>query len=519
MTASEQSSADHSRGARFVKNVIWNWMGVGANLATGLIISPYLIRKLGAEAYGIWAISVALIEYYVFLDLGFRSATVKYVAHYWATKEPGKLNEVINTALTYVAIAAALIFAVAAGGAHYLNRFFQISPAYREDFVVLLTLITFGWCLGSVIQTFAACLEAVQRFDLYNHAIVVTVTLRAIGTGLLLYFGYGLVAIGAITVISQAIGYAMNLYNFRRVFPELRLGLKYSNIATLKKLGGFGIHTFLMTISNQILSQGPPVLIGHFWPARFVGFFQLPGRLLMYTVEAVARIGIITNSNTAELAAKGDRRLLAQMAVFTNRYCVMLFMPLAIVFWTWGDRFFRLWVPNVAAETAPLLPILLVGYMIAVVGQFSSNMMLQGLARHQRLARGMLVEAVAALVLLIAIIPRHGVMGAAWIVSSLMVANRGLFAPWLVSREMSFSFLWFLGSIYLRPALAAAPVLAMAYWLRASVLPGTTWLQFAIIGAIVAGSYYALAYLLCLPRAHQAMLSGWIRRKLRTGSR
>ena len=518
MTASEQASADHGRGARFVKNVFWNWTGVGANLATGLIVSPYLIRKLGAEAYGIWAISVALIEYYGFLDLGFKSATVKYVAHYWTTKEPGKLNEAINTALTYAAIVAALIFAAVAGGAHYLIRFFQISPAYREDFVALLTLISFGWCMGSVFQTFSACLEAVQRFDLYNHAVVVTVTMRAIGTGLLLYFGYGLVAIGAITVIGQAIGYAMNLYNFRRVCPELRLGLKYSNIATLKKLGGFGVHSFLITISSQILSQGPPILIGHFLPARFVGFFQLPGRLLTYTVEAVGRIGIITNSNTAELAARGDRRLLAQMAVFTNRYCVMLFMPLAIVFWTWGDRFFRLWVPNVAAETAPLLPILLVGYMIAVVGQFSSNMMLQGLARHQRLARGMLVEAVAAIVLLIAIIPRHGVMGAAWIVSSLMVASRGLFAPWLVSREMDFSFLWFLGSIYGRPALAAAPVLAMAYWLRASLLPGTTWLQLGVIGAIVAGSYYALAYLVCLPRAHQAMLSGWIGRRLRRGS-
>jgi O-antigen/teichoic acid export membrane protein len=331
---------------------------------------------------------------------------------------------------------------------------------------------------------------------------------------LLLYLGYGLVAIGVISLISQVAGYAMNLYNFRRVFPELRLGLRYSNIATLKKLGGFGIHTFLITISNQVLTQGPPVLIGHFWPAKFVAFFQLPGRLLMYTLEAVGRIGIITNSSTAELAAKGDRRLLAQMAVYSNRYCVMLFMPVAIVFWTWGDRFFRLWVPNIADQTAPLLPILLVGFLIAIVGQFSSNMMLQGLARHQRLARGMLVEALAALGLLIAIIPRSGVMGAAWVVSSLMVADRGLYAPWLVSRELNFGFLWFLGAIYGRPALAAVPVFALAYGLRASALPGTTWLQFLAIGVIIAGSYYALAFLLCIPQAHRSMLRGWVGRRL-----
>src|SRR5258707_5535129 len=100
-------------------------------------------------------------------------------------------------------------------------------------------------------------------------------------------------------------------------------------------------------------------------------------------------------------------------------------------------------------------------------------------------------------------------MGAAWIVAGLMVLNRGLFTPWLVSREMNFGFLWYLGSIYGRPALAAAPVLAMAYFLRASVLPGTTWLQFLAIGAIVAGSYFSFVLILCLPPEHPSVFPGW----------
>src|SRR5690349_13445671 len=124
MSAGEKGASEQRRGARFVKNVLWNWTGVAAALASGFVISPYLIRKLGAEAYGIWAISLALIEYYYFLDLGFRSATVKYVAHYWATKEPAKLNEVINTSIAYSGVMAALILGGVWIGAPYLNRFF-----------------------------------------------------------------------------------------------------------------------------------------------------------------------------------------------------------------------------------------------------------------------------------------------------------------------------------------------------------------------------------------------------------
>lgn len=57
------------RGQRFVVNLLWSWMGVCATLATGIFLSPYLIRKLGAEGYGLWALSFALVEYCVFLDL------------------------------------------------------------------------------------------------------------------------------------------------------------------------------------------------------------------------------------------------------------------------------------------------------------------------------------------------------------------------------------------------------------------------------------------------------------------
>src|SRR5581483_9343822 len=148
MTASEQASSGQNRGARFIKNVLWSWIGVGATLASGFIISPYLIRKLGPEAYGIWAISLALIENYGFLDLGFRSATVKYVAHHWASSEPRKVNEVINTGLMLSATVAAVVFSAVAAGSRYLTSFFQVTEAHRHDFEVLLILVTFSWCLG-----------------------------------------------------------------------------------------------------------------------------------------------------------------------------------------------------------------------------------------------------------------------------------------------------------------------------------------------------------------------------------
>src|SRR5262249_43044989 len=56
------------RGRRFITNVLWNWMGTAASLFTGLILSPILIRKLGPDGYGVWALSFAMADYYWFFD-------------------------------------------------------------------------------------------------------------------------------------------------------------------------------------------------------------------------------------------------------------------------------------------------------------------------------------------------------------------------------------------------------------------------------------------------------------------
>jgi O-antigen/teichoic acid export membrane protein len=514
MQAVEQPTSDQRRGERFVVNLLWNWMGVAAGLFTGLLLSPYLIKKLGPEAYGIWALSFALVEYYGFLDLGFRSATVKYVAHYWALDEPVAMSQIVNTALVYAGLISAGIFTVIFVSSGYLHYFFKVPPEYLHSFRILILLISLSWCLGFVLGIFGAGLEAIQRFDLYSKANVTATVLRASGTAVLLYFGYGLIAIGVLVVFTQCLGYLLFYIFFRRTAPAYEPSLRHASLATLRKMGSFGIHTFLINVSNLFLNQSPPMLIGHFFATAFVGYFQLPMRLIQYTAEAVGRIGIITNANAAELQARGDSRILSKLAIYANRYSLTLFMPLALALWVYPDRLFVLWAPSMASHSAPLLPVLLTGYMIAVVAEFSSGMLLQGLGRHQWIARGTLAEAIAVVALLIFALPRYGIMGAAWITAGCMVLNRGLFAPWLVSREMKFSFAGFLNSIYTRPVLSAIPAALLACTLRFTILPGRSWLQLFAAGAMVATVYFAVAFFLCLPAEHRSRVRGLVMDRL-----
>jgi hypothetical protein len=75
-----------------------------------------------------------------------------------------------------------------------------------------------------------------------------------------------------------------------------------------------------------------------------------------------------------------------------------------------------------------------------------------------------------------------------------------------------------MGTIYIRPIAAAAPVIAIAYLARATVLPGSNLLQMVAAGALIAVLYYSLAYLICLDQAHRSLLETWLRRRSQPAS-
>src|SRR6266700_909172 len=88
-----------------MKNIGSSWLGLAVNIATGIVISPYILHKLGDEAFGLWVLVFSVTGYYGLFDLGIRSSIVRYVAKYSARADHNQLNRLVNTAFfTYSAI-------------------------------------------------------------------------------------------------------------------------------------------------------------------------------------------------------------------------------------------------------------------------------------------------------------------------------------------------------------------------------------------------------------------------------
>ncbi len=490
-------------GRRFVGNVIWNWFAVAFNIGTSIVLAPFILRKLGEDNFGLWALASSLAEYYWIMDFGFRSATIKYSAHYSATGENNKVNEILNTALFYSACIGPLILL---GNFFVMPHVFAGTEARNPLFLKLVTVVVGAWVMGSLFNVFTGCLEGFQRFDLTNRIAVTGSAIRSIGIATLLWKGYGVYEMALAVLGAQVVIHILSFFAFRHVFPQIRFSRVFVKLSVMKTMLRYGMHSVVATVAQRVLSQGAPLMIGYFLPVRFVGYYASSSRLADYTIEGVSKIGQVANPNAAEMVARNNISRLINLSVIVNRYGLAIYLPLSIFLMVYGRSLLSVYLnPSFAMSSAPVLMILMVGYTIANAGQYNSSSILFGMGRHQIYSRALLTEALLLMGVLALVIPRFGVIGAACAIATLMILNRSLFTAFLISRELKVSYGWFLASVY-QPLLGAIPVGVLLYIIHATVLPGRNWPQLILAGLIAVVCYAPLAFFFSVQPQHRQLL-------------
>ncbi len=63
-----------------------NYVIIALNTLTGLLYTPYMLRCLGQNEYGLYSLVSSVIAYLTILDFGFGNAIIRYTAKFRAEK-------------------------------------------------------------------------------------------------------------------------------------------------------------------------------------------------------------------------------------------------------------------------------------------------------------------------------------------------------------------------------------------------------------------------------------------------
>jgi O-antigen/teichoic acid export membrane protein len=444
--------------ASMIRNTLYAVAGHLVSFGVPVIVTPYVVFRLGLDVYGLWVALNALAVWLGRSDLGLWAVLGREVAHRRALEDRGALRSLMATWFVYdLAAGAAVLAGVALAGDLLLGLF--TPGADREQFRPVLLALAVQSSLAAPLRHLLRSVEGFQRLDLANRVTVAAALLWA----------------GAVVVVLESGGGLRGLAWNGTAFALLQI---VSLVAVLRGIGypvGFRLRDFRGGELRRLLGagwtlEGQQVLLQVFRSDRLLlsATGLAPALLAFYQFGATvadrlgATVGTLSSAvlpAASDLAARGDREKVNTLLMRGTKYHALagaVVIGFAALF---GHELLALWMGRPLPEAVWVLRLAAGGALAWSVGSCAQ-------AVGVSLGRpGLSLAATAAglggaLLLYFTLGRRYDYGGLAGSVST------GLVLGWLiymVGLHGILGFRWreYVGNSLLKPAVLALPLAAV----------------------------------------------------------
>lgn len=459
------------------------WFYYLAQVVAAFVVSPYVVRHLGAEGYGIWSTLLSAAGYLTILDLGIHAALVRQIAlvDRGRSETAGDgidsatraLTTTFSTAFTLLIGLGALVSTLLFVASPMLVEFLGVTEARRDEALLACRIVAIDLGIGLFGAAFLGVLAGLRRFVRINLATIGLVVVRSIVLVWMLERGAGLVSVALVQLSATLVKHALQFAVLRREVPGLRFRPRAFDVSVRDELLSYGAYALLIVLALKVLLYTDSLVIARCLSPSDVTYYAVPASLLEHVERlALAAVAVLvpfvsaTDSSTDE--AKHRR-----IWLIGTRYAALLLLPISFTIYAVGGEFLGLWMGDeIRSRGGPVLSILAVAQFVALP-QLLAHGILKGTGRVRFLALALLAQAATNLVLSLVLVRSHGLTGVAIGTAIPLVVVALMVIPIYLCRTLEVSLRDYLASVIVRPALLAAVLVIIDRFL--DVRPTSYW--------------------------------------------
>lgn len=343
-----------SNSKSVVRNSIYGFSTWLLPLALSFIATPIIVRSLGHEDFGIYALVLGFIAYSFNFNVG--RAITKYVAEYRSKGENEKISEVISATL-FLNLAIGLFgMAVIFFSASILVvDLLKIQPESQEKSIYALYVAGLTIFFLMLNQVFNAILQGLHRFDVYAKIFNLNNILLISGNLLLALKGFGLLPLLVWNLSMTGLGAILAAFAAKRLLPEFTLNLKLRR-ETLKLVAGYSSSIIIYQILANVLLLFERGWITGKLGAESLTYYVVPMMLGLYIHSFISSLLLVIFPLASEL--KDDKEKLLRLYRKATKIVSFLTVFLGATMIVESRTFLTLWMGADFAESAASLLVL-----------------------------------------------------------------------------------------------------------------------------------------------------------------
>jgi O-antigen/teichoic acid export membrane protein len=499
------------------RNLGSNYLAYAASVVSGLVLTPIIIDALGQEGYGAWIFIISLTTMLRLLDFGITPTVVRFTALHRGQHNAAEIDALASASLAVFLILGLVSLGVGLVLAWFLPGMIALPPELEQPAQVATVIAVLTLGTQAPLGLFGSLLKGVQRFDVLNvgalasivaYTLLVVVVLTRQSTLPML----ALIAFGAMLI---RVGYPI-LY-VRRELPGLRLSAGLVSRARVRGLLSFSGFAFLGHVAGKIIYSADVIVIGAVLGAKQVALYGVASRLFGLVAGVAATGTDLLLPFQSELEGRGEharqRLFLATGIRASACVAVLLGFPLVVL----PSWILTAWLGAGFEESVTPLAILGAAVLFATTNSVLAQYLFAR-GRPALLAAAQSILAAVNLGLTITLLLTVGDIWTAALATLVAESIGAVLVLPLLARRSGTSTPELIGA-WAKPVaagvVAALPTLVLA---RATT-DTSSLLLLALVGALWAGAFAAVAWRLALTGNERALIRSLLgRRRERTSS-
>ena len=404
---------------------ILSYVSIGLNNIVGLLYTPFMLRMLGQNEYGLYSLVASVVSYLTVLDLGFANAIVRYTAKFRAE---GKIREQYDLFGMFLILYTGIgIIAFLLGLGIYFNvdRLFDAAMTTEDlrKIRVMMLLMCFNLAFTFPMSIWGAIITAYEDFVFQKLVNIARIVLNPLVMVALLLLGYKAIAMVAVITSFNVLTLCINAwYCFHKIrikvcFGKFRWGF-------LREISVYSLWIFLDAIVSRFYSSVGQIVLGIYRGASAVAVYALAIQLKsLFSSFSTALISVVLPKMTALASKENSEKEISDLFIRISRlqYFVMSFILVGFIIF--GKEFIILWGGAEYVQTYYISLIILIPFSIDLISNVGITV-LQAKNKLKYRSIPMIIGSVIGFILAFPFTDRFGIYGCAWAISiSIFLSN------------------------------------------------------------------------------------------------
>lgn len=337
------------------------------NIGIGFGLSPFVVGKLGAEAYGYVGLANNIISYASLLTVALDSVAGRFITVAYHQGDKEKADRYFSSTFMADCVIALVVAIIAIPVTLDLEHLINISPELVADVKMLFAFLFIQFIITSVSTVFTVATFITNKLYLSSLANTAFSILRVVI--MVVCFGFlppMVMYVGLAALFGSAVVVVLNVRYTHRLTPELHFVRSAVSWATVREMLSAGIWNVVIKL-QQVISFGLKLLVANLMVSPYkMGMMSIAQTIPSMISGLMGTISGLFYPDQTKYFAQGKIDLLVRDMKSGMRMCGFFTVVITVVCCVVGREFFTLWQPGQDADMLNLLMLItMLGFLVS----------------------------------------------------------------------------------------------------------------------------------------------------------